>query len=123
MRAESWSGLITNASPFALPPGAAVEQTNLATHIPGQLTLRGGMRPVAFDFGEAEAPTAAPVSLATYSSGDQTVVLCLFSDGTMAALPSPDAGDSLAAPSGDELASASGVFATSYTQAFDSEPT
>lgn len=123
MRAESWSGLITNASPFALPPGAAVEQTNLATHIPGQLTLRGGMRPVAFEYGEEEPPTASPVSLATYSNGSETIVLCLLSDGSLAALQSPDAGDPLGAPSGDGLAEAGGLFATSYTQAFDSEPT
>lgn len=44
MRAQDWKGLVTNASPYALPPGAATEQTNLQAHVPGQMTTRGGMR-------------------------------------------------------------------------------
>jgi hypothetical protein len=41
-----WAGLVTNASPYAIPAGAAVEQTNLVTTVPGQLTTRGGMQRV-----------------------------------------------------------------------------
>jgi hypothetical protein len=113
MRAESWGGLVTNASPFALPPGAAAEQTNLATHIPGQLTLRGGMRPVEFD--EA-GPEESPLSLATYASGGDTFVICLFADGSLHALPAPDRGDELGDPEGSLAGGGSGTIVTSYTQ-------
>lgn len=44
MNAGNWSGLVTNASPYALPHGAAVEQVNFHNAVPGQLTSRGGMR-------------------------------------------------------------------------------
>lgn len=43
-----WAGLVTNASQYAIPPGAAVEQVNLQCIIPGQLTCRPGMAAVVF---------------------------------------------------------------------------
>lgn len=43
IRLNKWPGLITTASPYLIPPGAAVEQVNLTSLIPGQLTCRGGM--------------------------------------------------------------------------------
>jgi hypothetical protein len=114
MRAEAWSGLATNASPFALPPGAAVKQVNLCTHIPGQLTLRGGMRPVAFS-DESLGGGTPFVSLATYTAGGGSGVLALLADGKLHALPLPDRGDPLAAP---EPVSLDGDgFSASYTQA------
>lgn len=39
---SQWAGLATNASPYALPPGATVEQVNLQCLSPGQLTARKG---------------------------------------------------------------------------------
>lgn len=45
---EKWAGLVTNASPYALPPGAAVTQVNLQVIAPGQLTVRPGLSPVSF---------------------------------------------------------------------------
>lgn len=39
---DTWRGLVTNASPYALPPGAAVTQTNLQCRRPGELTARDG---------------------------------------------------------------------------------
>lgn len=39
---DSWKGLVTNASPYALPPGAAVVQTNFQCRKPGELSARGG---------------------------------------------------------------------------------
>lgn len=44
MKPTQWVGLVTNASPHAIPPGATVDQVNLGTETPGQLTVRGGMR-------------------------------------------------------------------------------
>jgi hypothetical protein len=45
---EKWAGLVTNASPYALPPGAAVTQVNLQVIAPGQLTVRPGLSSVSF---------------------------------------------------------------------------
>ena len=45
---EKWPGLVTNASPYAIPPGAAVTQVNLQVISPGQLTVRQGSTTVSF---------------------------------------------------------------------------
>jgi hypothetical protein len=39
---EKWAGLATNASPYGIPPGAAVEQVNLQVIVPGQASVRPG---------------------------------------------------------------------------------
>jgi hypothetical protein len=43
-RISKWGGLVTQASPYAIPPGGATQQVNFALTKPGQLTSRGGMR-------------------------------------------------------------------------------
>ena len=43
---DKWAGLVTNASPYSIPPGATVEQINVQCLVPGQLTVRPGMQPV-----------------------------------------------------------------------------
>lgn len=45
---EKWAGLVTNASPYAIPPGAAVTQVNLQAIMPGLLTVRPGHNAVTF---------------------------------------------------------------------------
>lgn len=40
---DKWGGLATNASPYAVPPGAAVEQVNLQCIRPGQIEGRPGL--------------------------------------------------------------------------------
>lgn len=45
---EKWAGLVTNASPYALPPGAAVTQVNLQVISPGQVSVRPGTAAVSF---------------------------------------------------------------------------
>lgn len=45
---EKWAGLATNASPYSIPPGAAVTQVNLQAIVPGQLSVRPGMTTVSF---------------------------------------------------------------------------
>lgn len=45
---EKWGGLATNASPYAIPPGAAVTQVNLQCLVPGQLSVRPGTTAVSF---------------------------------------------------------------------------
>lgn len=45
---NKWSGLATNASKYAVPPGATVEQVNVQCLVPGQLTVRPGFQQVTF---------------------------------------------------------------------------
>lgn len=44
---DTWKGLVTNGSPYALPPGAAVAQTNFQCRKPGELSCRGGQTSLA----------------------------------------------------------------------------
>lgn len=39
---DTWRGLVTNGSPYALPAGAAVTQTNFQCRRPGELSARNG---------------------------------------------------------------------------------
>lgn len=55
---EKWAGLVTNASPYSLPPGAAVTQVNLQVIAPGQITVRPGMTTQSFS---AHAGSTSPV--------------------------------------------------------------
>jgi len=65
---EKWQGLVTNASPYALPGGAAVTQTNLQCLRPGQVQGRPG------------------VSSAATVTGGQVVVAALICGGTQRVL-------------------------------------
>jgi hypothetical protein len=56
---EKWAGLATNASPYSLPPGAAVTQVNLQCISPGKLNVR---------------PGAVPVTLASHTGSTAPVV-------------------------------------------------
>lgn len=115
MRADKWAGLITNASPYVLPPGAAVEQLNLATNIPGQLTSRNGMRPVAFS-----APEVIPETrdLYPYVTSTGTILLALNGNGEVVALQAPSYGAALTVPHEPALSPTSGQVVSSYTGKF-----
>jgi len=45
---DKWAGLATNASPYAVPPGAAVTQVNLQVLTPGSISVRPGTASVSF---------------------------------------------------------------------------
>jgi hypothetical protein len=45
---DTWRGLVTNGSPYALPPGAAVTQVNFQCRVPGELSARNGQTSVTF---------------------------------------------------------------------------
>lgn len=45
---SEWAGLATNASPYSIPPGAAVTQVNLQAIVPGQISVRPGTSSVSF---------------------------------------------------------------------------
>lgn len=58
---EKWAGLATNASPYAIPSGAAVTQVNLQIINPGQIQVRPGATTVTFTTHSA---TTSPVRVA-----------------------------------------------------------
>jgi hypothetical protein len=45
---DKWPGLVTNASPYSLPPGAAATQVNLQVLAPGVLAVRPGATTASF---------------------------------------------------------------------------
>ena len=73
MRHNEWKGLITAASPYALPPGVTAEQVNVQCRKAGQLTSRPGVSDVVAN-AAAEAPVYALYRL-TYGSGQQDSLL------------------------------------------------
>jgi hypothetical protein len=40
---EKFSGLVTNASPYAVPPTSAATQVNIQCLVPGELSVRKGL--------------------------------------------------------------------------------
>lgn len=120
---SAWNGLVTNASPYAIPPGAAVEQTNIASSTPGQLASRGGMRPVAFTpapGGALEVRDCYP-----YVFNNSVRLLALNAAGEIVALVAPRYGTALDAPIDPALSPAAGQTQSSYTGTFydyDGEP-
>lgn len=110
-----WAGLVTNASPYVIPHGAAVEQTNLVGYVPGQLVSRGGMRPVDFS---AAAPEIRDIYPYVFSNAVQALVLT--SSGTIESLSTPATGTSLAAPDPVEpaLSPSSGQSVSNYCGTF-----
>lgn len=110
MRTDAWGGLMTNASPFALPAGAAVEQVNLCADVPGQLYTRGGMQPVAFVQQAGVVLDCYP-----YVFEGRTFLVALTADGSLVALESPAYGHPLASPQEPVLAADQGLVSSSYT--------
>lgn len=46
---DSFKGLYISADPFALPPGAMVDQMNMTLVEAGAITSRRGMQPITFE--------------------------------------------------------------------------
>lgn len=69
---EKWAGLVTNASPYAIPPGAAVTQVNLQVISPGQLIVRPGTSAVSFT--SHTASTAPVVRMFRYPRETDSIV-------------------------------------------------
>jgi hypothetical protein len=61
LRIGAWGGLVTQVSPYAVPPGGSVAQVNITNLTPGQLTTRGGMEPVSY-----APPRAEPSGVITH---------------------------------------------------------
>lgn len=75
---DKWTGLVTNASPYAIPPGAAVTQVNLQVITPGQLVVRPGMVALTFT---AHTGSTTPIRSATRYPRDAENVLYQNSAG------------------------------------------
>lgn len=112
-----WSGLFTNASPYAIPPGAATEQTNLVTYIPGQLTTRGGMRRVSF---ASAGPAVEILDVHHYVFSNAVQVLVLTPSGNIESIASPSLGayQSLPSPAEPPVEPSSGQVASNYCGTF-----
>lgn len=71
---EKWQGLITNASPYAVPGGGFVVQDNMQCLRPGQIECRAGYQVVS---GSGDG-TGVVVAVAQMSA---TTVVFVTSDG------------------------------------------
>lgn len=67
-----WAGLATNASPYSIPPGAAVTQVNLQCISPGQLTVRPGV--TAITLSSHTAGTSAIRRAARHPHASEDVI-------------------------------------------------
>lgn len=68
----TWAGLATNASPYSIPPGAAVTQVNLQVLVPGEVSVRPGSAPMTF---ATHSGASAPIrSVIRYPSNTEAIV-------------------------------------------------
>jgi len=109
MPESQWPGLVTNASPFAIPPTAAVEQVNLVGHVPGQVSVRGGMRKVETADGSPEVLDCFPLEV-----DGKPALVGMRTDGSLTLLDSPAYGWMSRVPYEPDLTSPA-LLTTSYT--------
>lgn len=69
---DKWAGLVTNASPYAIPPGSGVTQVNLQVISPGRLSVRPGTTGVSFS--SHTGSTQAIVSAFRYPGNVESVL-------------------------------------------------
>lgn len=84
---EKWAGLVTNASPYSLPPGAAVTQVNLQVINPGQLVCRKGA--TAVSWGTSSGTTVPVVKAMRTPYGGVEKVIYQNSSGQIFVCESP----------------------------------
>lgn len=114
MAEPQWAGLVTNASPYALPPGAATEQVNLSSSTPGQLTVRGGMQVV----GASGEPIEDVVDICPFIIGGANAIIFLLEDGSVGQTTAISVGAATSAPTGLSLSPSSGQVASNYIGQF-----
>jgi hypothetical protein len=110
MKADQWPGLVTNASPFIIPFGSAVEQTNLTGIVPGEVSSRDGMCKVAV---VGNAPSV--LDCYAYESQGKSYLISLLPSGQLVALESPAYGDRTGRPSEPQITATGSQVATAYT--------
>ena len=113
MRSEGWKGLATNASPYALPAGAATEQVNLQSHVPGQLSTRGGMNAISCTETVVEVCDLYP-----FRNGGLTKMVALKPNGTLAAFTSPAVAAAPITPTLSTMSPSSGQVQSNYIGQF-----
>lgn len=113
MKADQWAGLVTKASPYILPPGAGVEQVNLSTAIPGQMTTRDGMRRVV---GTEDVPNV--LDCFAFDFGGQSVIAVMLPDGSLAVVNSPAYGPETTMPSEPVFGIQAGQTGATYTNRY-----
>lgn len=117
MRADQWAGLVTKASPYAIPHGAAVEQVNLSSSIPGQLTVRNGMRKV---IGMSEVQSA--LDCFAFDFGGTSVIVAMLPDGALVPCESPHYAPAPSMPNEPVFGIQSGHTGVTYTNRFVTGP-
>ena len=75
IRIKSWQGFISYASPYFIPSGGMVEQTNMVCLLPGQISCREGMENVTT--GDS---TASALEMWGYTIGNKTDKIFVFDD-------------------------------------------
>lgn len=76
---DKWAGLVTNASPYSIPPGSAVSQVNLQCLVPGRLTVRPGLQTITF--ASADSTASAVRSVFRYQNGTTEHLVYQDSEG------------------------------------------
>jgi hypothetical protein len=76
IRINKWQGFISYASPYIIPAGGAVEQTNMVCLLPGQISCRAGMEDVSVN----EGTTDAALEMWGYSIGNTTDKIFIFDE-------------------------------------------
>lgn len=118
MRTRKWVGLMSNASPFIIPDGATVDQVNLSSEVPGQVTSRGGMVPVVFSPSLPSVPSV--VDCCACRVAGSSYLLLLTSSGSLVAAAAPAQGPDPALPVEPSLAVQGSQTATAYTMRYKS---
>lgn len=86
IRIKSWQGFISYASPYFIPSGGMVEQTNMVCLLPGQISCREGMKEVSIT---ASGDTA--LEMWGYTVGNQTdKIFALTNEGNIEILEAPE---------------------------------
>ena len=78
---DKWPGLVTNDSPYSLPPGAATEQVNLICINPGQLITRDGL--TAKTFESSDTSSATIIKMFRFQDGINENLLYQDADGNI----------------------------------------
>jgi len=82
---EKWAGLITNASPYSIPPGSAVTQVNIQAVAPGQIQVRMGYTTVSLSQSATSvaATTAQVLSMIRYNQSSNENIIVHLSNGSL----------------------------------------
>ena len=79
IRINKWGGWLSYVSPYFIPTGGMMEQTNLVCLLPGQIDCRGGMEQLPFEKDNAADPLeGVPLELFGYTTGPKTDKIFAF---------------------------------------------